>query len=89
MGEVYMDKYVNWVNEIKIQNTIKSLEDNNMKGYFANDKNELIKIIDTLTNEGDTVSCGGSMTLFETGVIDYLRSGRFNFLDRYEENLTK
>ena len=84
-----MDKYVNWVNEIKIQNTIKSLEDNNMKGYFANDKNELIKIIDTLTNEGDTVSCGGSMTLFETGVIDYLRSGRFNFLDRYEENLTK
>ena len=44
MGEVYMDKYVNWVNEIKIQNTIKSLEDNNMKGYFANDKNELIKI---------------------------------------------
>ena len=38
-----MDKYVNWVNEIKIQNTIKSLEDNNMKGYFANDKNELIK----------------------------------------------
>lgn len=29
------------------------------------------------------------MTLFETGVIDYLRSGRFNFLDRYEEKLTK
>ena len=29
-----MDKYVNWVNEINIQNTIKSLEDNNMKGIL-------------------------------------------------------
>ena len=84
-----MDKYVAWVNETKIKNTIKSLENNNMKGYLANDKDELIKIIDELTNEGDTVSCGGSMTLFEAGVIDYLRSKRFNFLDRYEENLTK
>ncbi|WP_286312346.1 lactate utilization protein [Romboutsia ilealis] len=73
-----MDKYVNWVNETKIQNTIKSLESNNMKGYLANDKDELIKIIDSLTNEGDTVSCGGSMTLIETGVIDHLRSQRFN-----------
>lgn len=28
------------------------------------------------------------MTLFETGVIDHLRSGRYNFLDRYKEGLT-
>lgn len=28
------------------------------------------------------------MTLFETGVIDYLRSSRFHFLDRYEKGLT-
>ena len=84
-----MDKYVAWVNEIKIQNTIKALENNHMKGYLAKDKGELIKIIDALTKEGDTVSCGGSMTLFETGVIDHFRSGRFNFLDRYEEHLSK
>ncbi len=84
-----MDKYVAWVNETKIQNTIKALENNNMKGYLASDKDELIRIIDALTTEGDTVSCGGSMTLFETGIIDYLRSGRFNFLDRYKDKLTK
>ena len=84
-----MDKYVAWVNETKIQNTIKALENNNMKGYLANNKDELIKIINALTNEGGTVSCGGSMTLFESGVIDHLRSGRFNFLDRYEGNLSK
>jgi len=84
-----MDKNVSWVNQKKIENTIKSLENNNMKGYFAKDKNELIEIIDSLTNKGDTVSCGGSMTLFETNIMDYLRSGRFNFLDRYKDNLSK
>ena len=28
------------------------------------------------------------MSLFETGVIEYLRSGRCEFLDRYKEGLT-
>jgi hypothetical protein len=41
-----------------------------------------------LLKEGDTVGVGGAMTLFESGVIDFLRSGKFNFLDRYEEGLT-
>ena len=27
------------------------------------------------------------MTLFETGVIEFLRNGKFNFLDRYKEGL--
>ena len=38
--------------------------------------------------EGDIVGVGDSMTLFEAGVIDFLRNGNFNFLDKYEENLT-
>lgn len=29
------------------------------------------------------------MTLFEIKIIDFLRSGRYNFLDRYKENLTQ
>ncbi len=28
------------------------------------------------------------MTLFETGVIDFLRSKNFNFLDKYQDKLT-
>lgn len=28
------------------------------------------------------------MSLFETGVIEHLRSGRCEFLDRYKEGLT-
>ncbi|WP_195938648.1 lactate utilization protein [Romboutsia sp. 1001713B170131_170501_G6] len=83
-----MDKNIIWVNEKRIEKTIKALERNNMKGYLAKDKNDIINIIKELVDEKSLVACGGSMTLFETGIIDLLRSGRYNFLDRYEENLS-
>lgn len=83
-----MDKNVQWSNELKIERTIAALKKNNMNGYLVHSKDELTNLIEELTNEGDTVSCGGSMTLFETGIIDYLREGRFNFIDRYKEGLT-
>ena len=83
-----MNENVNWVNEKKIEKTIKNLEKNNIKGYYAKSNNELINIIKHIAKEGEMVSVGGSITLFETNVIDLLRSGRYNFLDRYKENLT-
>ena len=84
-----MDNNIKWVNEQKILRTIEALNKNNMNGYLVNTNEELIEKIKELVNEGSTVSCGGSMSLFETGVIDHLRSGRYKFLDRYEEGLSK
>ena len=83
-----MDKNVVWVNEQKIERTIQALEKNNMKGYLVKNKEELLEKIQELVKEDSLVGCGGSMTLFETGVIDFLRSGKYKFLDRYEANLT-
>lgn len=77
-----------YVIEKKVNRTIENLQKNNMEGYFVKDEEELKLKVGQLLNEGETVSVGGSMTLFETGVIDYLRSGKFNFLDRYKEGLT-
>lgn len=84
-----MDSNVTWVNEQKILRTIKSLESNNMNGYLVKDKKELIYKIEEIVSKDSKVSCGGSMSLFETGVIDHLRSGRYEFLDRYKEGLTQ
>ncbi len=83
-----MDNNVKFVMEKRVLRTIDSLEKNNMKGYFVQNEEEVIKKIDEIINEGDTVSVGGSMTLFETGVIEFLRNGKYNFLDRYKEGLT-
>ena len=83
-----MNNYIKEVNEIRINQTIAALKKNGMNGYLVDSKEALYSLIDKLTEEGNVVSCGGSMSLFETGVIDYLRSGRFKFLDRYQEGLS-
>ena len=83
-----MDNNVLWLRETRIKKTIEALKANNMNGYLVSSKDELIEKIKELTNEGDVVATGGSMSLFETGVIDHLRCGRYEFLDRYKEGLT-
>ncbi|MDY3206526.1 lactate utilization protein [Clostridium baratii] len=84
-----MNDYEIWSNELKIERTIKALEENNMNGYYARTREDLIDKIKELVDEGAMVTCGGSETLFKTGVIDYLRSGRYDFLDRYKEGITR
>lgn len=83
-----MDKNTQWVMEQKVKRTMENLEKNNMEAYFVEDEKALIEKIGEFLKEGDTVAVGGSMTLFETGVIDFLRNGKFSFLDRYEKGLT-
>jgi Uncharacterized conserved protein containing a ferredoxin-like domain len=82
-----MDNNIKWVEKQKIKRTMENLEKNNIEAYFVEDNNALIEKISEFVKTGDTVSVGGSMTLFETGVIEFLRNGKFNFLDRYEEGL--
>lgn len=83
-----MDNNVNWLLEQRINKTIESLKSNNINGYYLKSKNEIIEKIQELVEEDATVACGGSMSLFEVGVMDHLRSGRYKFLDRYKEGLT-
>lgn len=84
-----MDNNVLAVREKKIEKVIENLERNNMNGYYVKSKEEVIEKIEELIGEGQVVGCGGSMTLFECGVIDHLRSGRYEFLDRYKEGLSR
>jgi L-lactate utilization protein LutB len=73
----------------KIERTLENLEKNNMQAFYVESKTQIVDLVQELLQDGDTVSCGGSMTLFETGVIDHLRSNRYKFLDRYKPGLTR
>ncbi|MEG0051161.1 MAG: lactate utilization protein [Terrisporobacter sp.] len=83
-----MNENLKWLNTKKIERTMAALENNNMKAYYAKENAEVLEIVKEIAKEGEVVSVGGSMSLFETDVIDLLRSGRYEFLDRYAENLT-
>ena len=76
------------MNEL-FEKVFKNLERNNMKPYYAKDRVEALEIVKSLLRDGDTVAVGGSVTLDECGVIDYIRSANLNFLDRYKEGLTR
>ncbi len=70
-----MDNNTLWYMEKRIDRTIKNLNRRNMGGFFVKDKNELIMLLKNLIDDNSTVGVGDSMTLFETGVIDFLRKG--------------
>lgn len=66
--------------EIKI--TMENLEKNGMKPFYAETKEDVIPIIEKLVENGSSVSHGGSETLKQTGVIDFLKNGGFDYIDR-------
>lgn len=74
-------------NDLLAQTVIKGLASRNMTGYYAQTKEEALKLALELIPEGSTVTMGGSMSVREIGLVDALNSGNYNFIDRdnYED----
>lgn len=66
-----------------------NLRKNHLNPVFVPSKDEVIPLIKQLLHDGDVVAVGGSVTLDETGVIELLRNGDYQFLDRYADGLTR
>lgn len=78
-----MDAVQKWVNERKIRDCMKVLEEKQYNPIFAKDKDEARKIVMDLIPEGSKIAVGGSVTLNETGILEEIQSGKYNFIDRY------
>ena len=74
-------------NELLAGKVIKGLESRNMSGYFAKDKEEALKKALELIPEGSSVTMGGAMSAHEIGLVDALKNGNYDFIDRdaYED----
>jgi len=74
-------------NELLAQKVIKGLESRNMTGYYAASKEEAVKKALELIPEGSSVTMGGAMSAHEVGLVDVLKNGNYNFIDRdaYED----
>ena len=69
-------------NELLAQKVIKGLESRNMTGYYAENREEALKIALGLIPEGSSVSMGGALSAFEIGLVDALKNGNYSFIDR-------
>jgi hypothetical protein len=74
--------------EQQVGRTIKALEANNIMAAYLPTMQEVIPMVTSLLSKGESVAVGGSVTLQETGVLQLLRNGDYDFHDRYEKGLT-
>lgn len=75
--------------EKRFELLLENLRKNNMEAYFAKSKEEVPAIVESLLNEGETITCGGSVTLSECGVTELMKNGKYTFLDRSKPGLTR
>lgn len=85
--EVPMNPNIVKRNQLLSQKVIKGLESRNMTGYYAENAEEARKTALSLIPEGCSVTMGGAMSAHEIGLVDALKEGNYNFIDRdaYED----
>lgn len=65
-----------------LKRTAKALRENNMAAYVCETKEDALRQVEELLCDGAKIGSGGSMSLQECGVMELLKSGRYNFIDR-------
>lgn len=80
-----MDKNVQSVLQKRMERTAAALRKNRFDAHVVQNREALLQKLQECLPAGASCAVGGSMTLFEAGVIDLLRSGDYTFYDRYAE----
>ena len=63
-----------------VQKTMENLEKRQFKPYFVEKKEDVVPLLKTLVAEGEMVANGGSVTLGQCGVLEWLKNGNFNYV---------
>ena len=74
-------------NALLAQKVIKGRESRNMTGHYAESKKDALAQALALIPQGSSVTMGGAMSAHEIGLVDALKKGDYNFIDRdaYED----
>ncbi|MCI8292781.1 MAG: lactate utilization protein [Hespellia sp.] len=69
-------------NAVLAARVIKGLESRNMEGYFVETAEDALAKALELMPEGSSVSWGGSMSVEDCGLIEAVRAGNYEVIDR-------
>ena len=72
-----------------IEKTMKNLERNNMKAYYAENKAQVCEIVKGMLFPGAVITAGGSMSLNESGVWDIISDPEYKFLNRLKPGISE
>ena len=71
-------------NQKLARKVIKGLESRNMTGYYADSAEEALQQALDLIPAGSSVTMGGCMSAHQIGLVQALKDGDYNFIDRDE-----
>ena len=69
-------------NEKLAAKVIRGLESRNMKGYYADNREDALRLALELIPEKSSVTMGGAMSAHEIGLVEALKEGDYDFIDR-------
>ena len=72
----------------KVNKTMAALKQNGINPYFVQTKEEAVALVKQMLRPNEVIAIGGSKTVEEVGILDVLRSGDYQFLDRKSPTLT-
>jgi L-lactate utilization protein LutB len=78
-----MDKNTQQIQRVRAIRAVENLKKNKFDAHFVDSVDQMKELVATMIPSGSSVAVGGSMTLFETGIIDWLRQQPITFYDRY------
>ena len=74
--------FLNEATKLRAQTIIKGLEKRNMEGVFCETKEDALAKALSYIEEGSSVTWGGSMSISEIGLIDAVKNGNYEIIDR-------
>ena len=77
-----MNENITKRNRLLSEKVIKGLESRNMTACYADSKEEALKKALEIIPEKSVVGMGGCMSAHEIGLVDALKEGNYNFIDR-------
>ncbi|MBO7631316.1 MAG: lactate utilization protein, partial [Lachnospiraceae bacterium] len=77
-----MNEMITKRNRLLAEKVIAGLASRNMTGYYAETKEDALKLALALIPEGSSIGMGGCMSANEIGLTDVLKTGNYRFIDR-------
>ena len=74
--------FLNEATKLRAQTIIKGLEKRNMEGVFCETKEDALAKALSYIEESSSVTWGGSMSISEIGLIDAVKNGNYEIIDR-------
>ena len=84
-----MSKEKEWLLKSLGAEAVKALKKNGFDAELLSERSEILPRLRKLVSSNSTVGFGGSRTLEETGVFEWLRGGDFKLLDRSKPGISK